>query len=88
MTNDGDEAHHMVIGLLKEGVSLDDALAADEAEEVTELDVETDPVGPGEETVLTFENLEPGEYAMVCFLPTDDGTPHAFEGMATSFTVS
>ena len=28
-----------------------------------------------------------GYYALVCFLPGPDGTPHAFDGMATAFTV-
>lgn len=41
----------------------------------------------GEEAVLTVENLEPGEYGMVCFVPGPDGKPHAFNGMAVQFTV-
>jgi hypothetical protein len=87
MTNDGDEPHFMGIGKLRDGVTLQDALTADDPDEVTEFIADSDVVGPGGEAVLTFENLEPGNYGMVCFIPTPDGVPHAFEGMAVEFTV-
>jgi hypothetical protein len=33
-------------------------------------------------------NLEPGEYALLCFVPDDeDGKPHIQHGMAKQFTV-
>jgi hypothetical protein len=48
---------------------------------------DSDVAASGEEAVLTIENLEPREYAMVYFIPAPDGQPHAFWGMAVGFTV-
>ena len=45
-------------------------------------------IGPGEEAWITFGDLEPGNYAMVCFIPGDDGIPHIAKGMATEVTIS
>jgi hypothetical protein len=88
MSNDGEEAHYMGIGKLAEGVTLEEALEADDPDEVTEFTADSDVAAPGDEAVLTFEDLEAGEYGMVCFIPTPDGTPHAFVGMAVPFTVT
>jgi hypothetical protein len=88
MSNDGDEPHFMGIGKLAEGVTLEEALESDDPDEVTEFTADSEVVGPGGEAVLTFEDLEAGEYGMVCFIPTPDGTPHAFVGMAVPFTVT
>jgi hypothetical protein len=60
---------------------------ADDPSGVTEWTADSDVAASGEEAVLTIENLEPGEYAMVCFIPAPDGQPHAFLGMAVGFTV-
>lgn len=87
MSNEGDEHHFMGIGKLNQGVTLDEALQADDPSSVTELLAESDVAGPGEEAVLTFEDLEPGTYGMVCFIPAPDGEPHAFKGMAIEFEV-
>jgi uncharacterized cupredoxin-like copper-binding protein len=88
MSNDGEEAHYMGIGKLRDGVTLEEALEADDPDEVTEWTADSLVAGPGGEAVLTVEDLEPGEYGMVCFLPAPDGTPHAFLGMAVPFTVT
>jgi hypothetical protein len=88
MSNDGDEAHFMYIVKLVEGATLDEAMEADDPEEMTELEAESDVAGPGEEAVLTFDDLEAGDYGMLCFIPTPDGVPHAFVGMAVPFTVT
>jgi len=34
-----------------------------------------------------IQNLEPGSYALICFVPDAEGTPHAFLGMVAGFTV-
>jgi len=34
-----------------------------------------------------IQNLEAGTYALICFVPNAEGTPHAFLGMVASFTV-
>lgn len=88
MSNDGEEPHFMAIAKLVPGTTMEEALEADDPTAVTELIAESAVVGPGEEAVLTFEDLQPGDYAMVCFIPDADGTPHAFLGMAVPFTVS
>jgi hypothetical protein len=87
MSNDGNEPHFLGIGKLLPGVTVEQAIQAQDPSEVTEWTADSATVGPGEEAVLTVENLEPGEYAMVCFIPSPDGEPHAFLGMAVGFTV-
>jgi hypothetical protein len=87
MSNDGNEPHFLGIGKLLPGVTVEQAIQAQDPSEVTEWTADSATVGPGEETVLTVENLEPGEYAMVCFIPSPDGEPHAYLGMAVGFTV-
>jgi hypothetical protein len=87
MSNDGDEPHFLGIGKLLPGVTVEEAIQASDPSEVTEWTADSAVVGPGEEAVLTVDNLEPGEYGMVCFIPSPDGTPHAYLGMAVGFTV-
>lgn len=93
LTNEGQEAHFMIIAKIAEGHTLDEALAfegdPEEAGLIEPGSAESDLAAPGgeDEEVLTFE-LTPGDYGMVCFLPGPDGTPHAFSGMAIPFTVS
>lgn len=41
---------------------------------------------PGAETSLT-ENLPAGNYAVICMIPSADGTPHAMKGMIKALTV-
>ena len=45
-------------------------------------------LGPGERAWMTLEPGTPGEYALVCFIPGNDGVPHAAMGMALQFTVT
>jgi hypothetical protein len=87
MSNDGEEPHFLGIGKLLPGVTVEQAIQAQDPSEVTEWTADSDVVGPDGEAVLTVDNLEPGEYAMVCFIPSPDGEPHAFLGMAVGFTV-
>jgi hypothetical protein len=46
-------------------------------------------IGPGNEAWIDFDAspVEPGDYAMVCFLPGADGFPHVFSGMIADVTV-
>lgn len=89
MSNDGEESHFMLVSRIAEGVTLDEALQAEDPEEegLAENIGESDTAPPGEEEVLTIDNLEPGTYGMLCFIPAPDGEPHAFKGMAVEFTV-
>jgi uncharacterized cupredoxin-like copper-binding protein len=87
MTNDGTEPHIMGISKLREGVSPEEATQAEATPEVTEFAIASDVAAPGEEVVLTFENLEAGGYRMVCFITAPHGEPHAVMGMSVPFTV-
>jgi uncharacterized cupredoxin-like copper-binding protein len=43
-------------------------------------------LSPGEEITLT-RKLEPGNYGLLCFVPSPDGKPHLELGMKRTFTV-
>ena len=43
--------------------------------------------GGGDEESITFD-VEPGNYGLVCFIPSADGTPHAMLGMMNEITVA
>jgi uncharacterized cupredoxin-like copper-binding protein len=88
MNNTGEEAHFIGVGKLAEGVTFEEALASEDTSETLTLEADSDVAAPGDTVYLTFENLEPGEYGMICFIPAPDGTPHALKGMAEPFTVS
>jgi uncharacterized cupredoxin-like copper-binding protein len=90
-TNNGQQPHEFFIAKLPEGVSLQQAL---EADDLAALGVEDiggfQPIDPGEQATWTFLDLEPGRYGYVCFVPDandPEGTPHAFKGMVGEFTV-
>jgi hypothetical protein len=92
-TNASEEEDHMM-GIIrkKDGVTLswDELLALpeDEAEGQTEFLGEAFAPPGGEGSALA--TLEPGDYAMICFIPVgsgEDGPPHFTEGMIQEFTV-
>lgn len=91
MTNEGAEPHFMYIVKLKEGATIDEALAADQAGEDPEAFIEEDigdsGTAPPGATAVINADLDPGTYAMLCFVATPDGEPHAALGMAEEFTV-
>ena len=45
-------------------------------------------VAPGEVGSALFEGLEPGNYVGYCFIPLEDGTTHAQNGMYMAFTIT
>lgn len=88
-TNEGEAAHEMAIFKLGEGVVLDELLASEEEpseEEAQEAGGTFAP--PGEGGVYANTELEPGTYAVVCFIPGPEGKPHYDLGMKTTFTVA
>jgi hypothetical protein len=89
LTNQGHEAHFLEIVKLAEGVTIEQALAAEDPSEMIEGDWSTGLAAPDgvDDEVITFD-LEPGNYAALCFISGPDGTPHAFMGMQKEFTVS
>jgi hypothetical protein len=92
MTNAGQEAHFLLLSRINEGHTLEEALAfegdPEQAGIVTNAKYESGVAAPGgeDEEVVTLD-LEPGSWAMLCFISGPDGTPHALMGMAVPFTV-
>ncbi len=86
MTNAGEERHVMYVFKLAEGSTLEDVLSSD-GESGFEVDGESESVTSGETAILTLD-LTPGDWAMICYIPTADGTPHFVEGMQQEFTIS
>lgn len=85
MTNDGDERHVMYLFKVADGATVDEVLES-EGEEGFEVDFESETAAAGETAILTAD-LTPGDWAMICYIPTADGTPHFVEGMRSEFTV-
>lgn len=88
LTNDGEDAHEMVIFKLGEGADLDALLAAEEPpteEQAQEVGGTFAP--PGEGGVYANVDLDPGTYAVVCFIPGPEGKAHHELGMKTTFEV-
>lgn len=92
LTNDGAEAHLMMLFRMGAGHNFEEAMAFEgDAQEAGLVEEQRSsgfaaPGGTDEEFVTM--DLRPGSYAMACFLPSHDGTPHAMSGMVSSFTVS
>lgn len=58
------------------------------AEIVDEVGLPGGLMGPGESVELTVPSLQPGTYALICFLPTEgEGTPHFAKGMVGQLEV-
>ena len=97
MPNRGEEHHVMILIQLPEGVSYADYHAATLEGTATgnTPDWWDDRVIMGGPAALapgltgeTTVKLDPGEYAMVCPVPTADGTPHSSLGMMRPLTVT
>lgn len=44
-------------------------------------------LGPGQEAWMTLDDLPAGEYALVCFVPGEDGIQHVANGMVSAVSV-
>jgi hypothetical protein len=93
MTNAGEEVHFMALTRINDGHTLDEALAfdgdPDGAGITSPVEYDSGLAAPGgEDEEVVTNDLEAGNYAMLCFIPGPDGTPHAFMGMAVPFTVT
>lgn len=95
ITNEGEQWHEMaVFHLLDESLTIDDVLELAMSPEVPEGLVEEvfiwHPSDPG--TIAWTElDLEPGSYAILCFLPdlaTEEMEPHFMHGMSAIVTVT
>ena len=88
LTNEGGVAHEMAFGLMRPGVSIEEALAPGNSNAIDPASrrviTSIEPGASGEVSI----DLERGRYGYVCFL--GEGTndkPHALEGMLGEFAV-
>ena len=90
LTNDGREAHYMQVFKLADGATMDEVMSSpDGGDGLIEGFWDSGVAAPGgaDEEALTLD-LEPGTYGIACFIGAADGTPHAFMGMTSEFTVA
>lgn len=94
LMNEGQEIHQAQIIKLTEGKTFDDFTAAMKAMKPgappPSWIVATggpNAAGPGGTAAVT-STLEPGNYALVCFIPSTDGVPHAMKGMTRGLVVT
>ena len=91
LVNRGPQIHHIQLVKLGEGKTMDDFMAALKAGGPPPkwISMEGGP-NPSElgDTSITTVTLQPGNYAMVCFVPGPDGIPHIAKGMARPLTVT
>jgi len=91
--NTGKEPHQVQIAKWNEGVTqaqFDAALKNPDPMAIFKVVTFTggpNTVAPGGSQVA-YDNLTPGNYALLCFLESDDGTPHFAKGMVKSFVVA
>jgi len=87
VTNGGAEAHEMIVLQLPAGADpaglLDGSVSFDQVTFIGGVF----GLEPGDAQDLALVNLEPGDYTLICFFPSPDGTPHAALGMVATFTV-
>jgi len=87
VTNAGAEAHEMIVLQLPEGADpaglLDGSVSFDQVTFIGGVF----GLEPGDAQDLALVNLEPGDYTLICFFPSPNGTPHAALGMVATFTV-
>jgi hypothetical protein len=91
LQNAGPEMHHVALIKFEQGKTLADlnALMAAGAHSLPDWAVEVGgpnaPNGPAESAALL--DLAPGNYVLVCFIPSPDGMPHLMKGMVKELTV-
>lgn len=85
--NIGSEPHEIVLLKAAQDLDLQQAFASEEPPEGVEvLGFTFAPPGETSPTLLV-DSLDAGRYVMVCFIPTEDGTPHWELGMFEEFTL-
>lgn len=92
LVNDGKELHHLTLIKLAKGKTFKDFADAMKVEGPPPTWITgvggPNPANPGTTAEATL-SLEPGEYVMICFIPSPgEHAPHASKGMVNSFTVT
>jgi hypothetical protein len=88
--NAGKEPHEMLVFRINDESSVEELLKLPQKEamkHITEVGAAFAKPGRTAKKPLTAD-LEAGRYAMVCFVPAPDKTPHAFKGMVAEFQVT
>jgi hypothetical protein len=90
LVNKGPSLHHLQLIRLENGKTGDDYVAALKAggppPAWATLAGGPNPPEPGSTTTATVA-LQPGDYAIVCFVPAADGMPHLMKGMVRPLKV-
>jgi uncharacterized cupredoxin-like copper-binding protein len=91
LVNDGQEPHHAQIVRLNDGVTLEQFQAALQEGEAAAFPLVAfvggpGLVDPGLSTQVTLD-LTPGQYVLLCFIPSHDGVPHLAKGMVRPLEV-
>jgi hypothetical protein len=90
--NEGQDLHHAQFLRLADGVTADQFIAAftQGADGIEMLAADAGGPGtisPGKSTIIT-QDLTPGSYVMLCFIPGADEIPHVAKGMIKPFQVT
>lgn len=91
LVNNGPSLHHVQLVKLEEGKTADDFMAAlktgGHPPRWASMAGGPNPREVGS-TAATTLMLEPGNYAMICFIPAPDGMPHVMKGMVRPLSVT
>jgi len=93
LKNKGGEPHQVQVARLKDGVTFAQLKAAAATSDPAAIVDLVDPVGgpnvvaPGR-SATTIDTLEPGNYALICFVFSSDGVEHSARGMLRPLTVT
>jgi hypothetical protein len=92
LVDNGTEMHHVAFVALKDGKTMadvDQAMKAKGAPPAWMVDHGgVNPPRPGGGMASATQELEPGNYALLCFIPSADGVPHFAKGMVRPLTVT
>lgn len=89
LINKGPSPHHIQLVKLGEGKRLEDLLGALKGEKFPAWATLAGGPAPPEvgDTSTAIQMLEPGTYALICFIPAADGMPHVMSGMSSELEV-
>jgi hypothetical protein len=89
LVNKGPSLHHIQLMKLGEDKTLNDFLAELKGEHPPTWATPAGGPNPPEVggTSTSIETLEPGNYALICFIPAADGMPHVMKGMSRALKV-
>lgn len=91
--NSGPELHHVQIVRLEQGKTMADFQAAAQSHGpppawITFVGGPNGGIPDGKSTVTVTVSLTPGQYVLLCFIPSPDGKPHVAKGMVRPLTVT